>query len=106
MSDLIDALRDILDDRGVLTGDDVSTRMIHVWYQRPIEALCIVRPRTTEEVAAVLKLCHARGQTVVPHGGLTGLVQGCNCGPGDVVLSLERMNTIEDIDPVGRTMTV
>ncbi|MCP5200170.1 MAG: FAD-binding oxidoreductase [Gammaproteobacteria bacterium] len=106
MSDLIDALRDILDDRGVLTGDDVSTRMIHVWYQRPIEALCIVRPRTTEEVAAVLKLCHARGQTVVPHGGLTGLVQGCNCGPGDVVLSLERMNTVEDIDPVGRTMTV
>ncbi|MEQ8233121.1 MAG: FAD-binding oxidoreductase [Gammaproteobacteria bacterium] len=106
MSDLIARLRDLLDDTGVLTGDAVSERMIHVWYQRPVEARCIVRPRTTAEVAAVLALCHTEGQVVIPHGGLTGLVQGCNTGPDDVVLSLERMNTVEEVDPVGRTMTV
>lgn len=106
MTDLVSDLRALLDEKGVLTGEDVSSRMIHVWYQRPIEARCIVRPRTTAEVSAVLRLCHEHGQTVVPHGGLTGLVQGCNGGPDDVVLSLERMNAIEEIDPVGRTMTV
>jgi len=106
MSDLLAAFREILDDAGVLTGADVSARMIHVWYQRPIEALCILRPRSTAEVAAVLAVCHARGQTVIPHGGLTGLVQGCNTAPTDVVLSLERMNQVEDIDPIGRTMTI
>ena len=106
MSDLIADLRGLLDDKGVLTGEAVSERMIHVWYQRPIEALCIVRPRTTEEVAAVLALCQQHGQAVIPHGGLTGLVQGCNTTPADVVLSLERMNAVEEVDPVGRTMTV
>ena len=106
MTDLVTELRSLLDERGVLTGEDVSERMIHVWYQRPIEALCIVRPRTTEEVSAVLRLCHERGQSVIPHGGLTGLVQGCNCGAEDVVLSLERMDRIEEVDPVGRTMTL
>jgi FAD/FMN-containing dehydrogenase len=106
MTDLLDAFRDILDDKGVLTGEAVSSRVIHPWYPRPIEAMCIVRPRTTDEVSAILKLCHERGQSVVPHGGLTGLVQGCNCGMTDVVLSLERMNAVEEFDPVGRTVTV
>ena len=43
---------------------------------------------------------------MIPHGGLTGLVQGCNVGITDVVLSLEKMDQIEEIDPMGRTMTV
>ena len=106
MSDLISILKNTIGDNGVLTGTEVSERMIHVWYPNPITALCIVRPRDTEEVAEVLKICNAHGQTVVPHGGLTGLVQGCNARPTDVVLSLERMNQIEHIDTVGRTMTV
>lgn len=106
MDELLNAFRAILDDKGVLTGEAVRARMIHVWYQRPIEAACILRPRTTAEVSAILALCHARGQRVVPHGGLTGLVQGCACTADDVVLSLERMNQIEELDPIGRTMTV
>jgi FAD/FMN-containing dehydrogenase len=42
----------------------------------------------------------------VPHGGLTGLVRGADTEPGQVVISLERLRTIEDIDPVQRTATV
>ncbi|MGB1881909.1 MAG: FAD-binding oxidoreductase, partial [Gammaproteobacteria bacterium] len=106
MSDLIEELKALVDEHGVLTGAAVRERMIHVWYARPIEAQCIVRPTTTAQVAAVLRLCHERGQSVIPHGGLTGLVQGCNVSDTDVVLSLERMNQVEDIDTVGRTMTV
>ena len=105
MTDIVQELRALLGPGGVLEGEDVSSRMIHVWRQDPIRARCIARPASTEEVAAVLKRCNELGQTVVPHGGLTGLVQGCNGDEADVVLSLERMNRIEDIDPVGRTMT-
>ena len=47
-----------------------------------------------------------KGQKVIPHGGLTGLVQGCNVDKNGVVLSLEKMDKIEEVDPVGRTMTV
>ena len=107
MSDaLIQQLHAIVGDAGLVLGDDISARNIHVWRQEPVRARVIVRPGSVEEVSAVLKLCNTLGQTVVAHGGLTGLVQGCNGTEADVVLSLERMNRIEEIDPVGRTMTV
>ncbi|MGH8597370.1 MAG: FAD-binding oxidoreductase [Gammaproteobacteria bacterium] len=105
-SELIAQLQNIVGRSGVLVDEDVAARNIHVWSQTPIRAKAIVRPATTAETSAVLRLCHSRGQTIVPHGGLTGLVQGCNGTDADVVLSLERMNAIEEIDPIGRTMTV
>lgn len=103
---LVERFRQLLGPSGVLTGDDVTGRMIHVWRQEPIHAACIVRPSSTAEVATILRWCNETGQTVVPHGGLTGLVQGCNGSEADVVLSLERLNRIEEVDPIGRTMTV
>ncbi len=103
---LIEQVKNVVGEAGLLLGDAICARNIHVWRQSPIRAMAIVRPASTAEVSAVLKLCHASGQTVVVHGGLTGLVQGCNGTEADVVLSLERLNRIEEIDPVGRTMTV
>ncbi len=103
---LIEQFRAVVGEAGLVLGDAISARNIHVWRQQPIRAMVIVRPASTAEVSAVLRLCHAAGQTVVAHGGLTGLVQGCNGTEADVVLSLERLNRIEEIDPIGRTMTV
>lgn len=103
---LVQQLHAIVGDAGLVTGDDISARNIHVWRQEPVRAMVIVRPGSVEEISAVLKLCNTLGQSVVAHGGLTGLVQGCNGTEADVVLSLERLNRIEEIDPVGRTMTV
>ena len=45
-------------------------------------------------------------QSVVVHGGLTGAVQGAVTTQDDVILSLERMNKIEALDPVSGTITV
>ena len=103
---LIAKLRAIVGDAGLVLGNDISARNIHVWRQEPVRAMVIVRPADTAEVSRVLALCNAEGQSVVAHGGLTGLVQGCNGTEADVVLSLERLNRIEEIDPIGRTMTV
>ena len=69
-----------------------------------MDAELLVRPRSTEQVSAVLRLCHARGQPVVTHGGLTGLVNGADANASDLVLSLESMNGIERIDVSGRTL--
>lgn len=106
MSNLIDDIRGIVGDSGVLTGEDVHARP-DTW---PPEAGCkaraIVRPSSTQEVSEVLKRCAAVGQTVVTHGGLTGLVHGAVAEPDDIVISLERMRAIENIDEVNRTMTV
>lgn len=66
----------------------------------------IVAPGSTEEVAAVVQLCRRHAIAIVPQGGRTGLVGGSVSEPGEVVLSLERMNRIERIDPLERTAIV
>jgi FAD/FMN-containing dehydrogenase len=106
MSDLIKDLVDIVGEKGVLTGEDVSARAASWIRPDPCQAKAIVRPASTDEVSAVMRLCHAAGQAVVPAGGVTGLVDGANAGPEEVLLSLERMNEIEELDESGCTMTV
>ena len=58
----------------------------------------VVRPGTTAEVAAVLKIADAHGIPVTPRGGATGLCGGCVPVCGGIVLSLERMNRVLEID--------
>ncbi|MBO9473538.1 FAD-binding oxidoreductase [Shimia sp. R10_1] len=59
-------------------------------------------PRSTEEVAAIVKACAKAKVPVVPYGGGTGLVGGQikTEGPAPVVLSLERMNRIRAVYPL------
>ena len=106
MNALIDSIRNIVGPEGLITGDDVAGRS-DTWPPRGgCKAKCIVRPAGTLEVSEVLKLCHQAGQPVVTHGGLTGLVGGATAGPDDLVLSLERMNSVDPVDKVNRTVTV
>lgn len=107
MADLIEQLRGIVGDKGLVLNRDLAGRS--AGYRHPDKTLVakvLVRPGTTEEVSQVLKLCNAAGQPVVSHGGLTGLVDGNIASPGELILSLERMRAIEEIDPASATMTV
>jgi len=101
--DLKSDLRSIVGEQGLLDGAAVRERGSAIFHGR-VDAEILVRPRDTAQVSAVLKLCHARGQTVVTHGGLTGLVQGADAERGDIVLSLESMNAIERVDVPGRSL--
>ena len=103
---LIESIRDIVGPQGVLTGEDVSSRSDSWPPMGGCQALAIVRPGSTAEVSEVLKLCHGQGQPVVTHGGMTGLVGGAKAGPGEIALSLERMNSVDPVDKVNRTVTV
>lgn len=69
---------------------------------------CVVAPKTTAEVAAVLKFANDAGLKIVPQGGNTGLVGGqIPSQAGDeIVLSLKRMDAIREVDPISDTMTV
>ncbi len=104
--DLIADIRAVVGDAGLLTGDAVSGRSAGIWLSSPLEALALVRPRSTDEVAAVMRLCHAAGQSVIPLGGMTGLAGAHDSGPGDILLSTERMRQIEAIDTENRSMVV
>ncbi len=58
----------------------------------------VVRPATTREVAAVLKLASAEGIPVVPRGAGTGLSGGAVPVEGSIVLDLTAMDRILEID--------
>ena len=102
-ANLKNELRAIVGEHGVLEGAAVRERAGALWHGR-VDAELLVRPRDTGQVAAVLRLCHARGQPVVTHGGLTGLVNGADAAAGEIVLSLESMNAIERVDVSGRSL--
>jgi FAD/FMN-containing dehydrogenase len=72
------------------------------------QALAVVAPADTEEVAATIRACAATRTPVIPYGGGTGLVGGqlAEGGATPVILSLERMRTIRELDAVAGTMTV
>jgi FAD/FMN-containing dehydrogenase len=76
------------------------------WDTAPLEARARVTPRSTQELSRLMAWCHARGQRVVIHGGLTGICDADRSGADDLVVSLERMTAVEAIDAVGRTATV
>ena len=101
-----DLLMERLGGEIVTLGDEIPERARHDWSgQEPVRPLALIRPRSTEEVSATLKLCSEGGIGVVPQGGLTGLAGGAHPSEGCVALSLERLNRIEEIDPAMATMT-
>lgn len=106
MDKVITALIEALGDKQVLQGDDVHTRGAGIWRADTIQAKAILRPRSTEEVSTALRICYEHGQSVIAHGGLTGLVESAITREDDIALSLEAMDTIEEINPVDRTMLV
>jgi FAD/FMN-containing dehydrogenase len=103
---IISALQNIVGAGNVLLGDDVAMRNTRWGTHSPCRAKAIVRPSSTEEVAAVMRLCHQRDQKVVPFGGLTNLVNACLASPDEIGLSLERMNRVEEVDVTDSLMVV
>ena len=104
-TELLTDIRAIVGEQAVLTGERLRDRSYSVDVGQ-MRAQVLVRPRTTAEVSDVLRLCNARNQPVVTHGGLTGLVYGASSTENELILSLEAMNSIESVDVGGRTMRV
>ena len=112
MNALLDELRHITGAAHVFTDGDLSA-FTQDWRRRAHgKALAVVRPGSTEEVAAIVKACARHqattGVSLVPQGGNTGLAVGSvPDGTGrQVVLSLTRLNTVRAIDPANLTITV
>ncbi|WP_240312720.1 FAD-binding oxidoreductase [Flavihumibacter solisilvae] len=58
----------------------------------------VVKPRTTEEISAIMRLCHENYIPVTPRGAGTGLSGGALPHLGGVLISTERLNSILEID--------
>jgi FAD/FMN-containing dehydrogenase len=90
LTDLADVAPYCTDWRGRYTGN----------------ALCVVLPGSTEEVAAVVRACADAGIAIVPQGGNTGLCGGATPVGGEVVVNLRRLNRIRAVDADNNSITV
>ena len=68
--------------------------------------LCVVEADSTDDVAHVLRIAHEAGTPVVTRGGGSGLAGGAIGSPGEIVLSLARMNRIIEISREDRWAVV
>ncbi|MGO4326817.1 FAD-binding oxidoreductase [Cupriavidus sp. 2TAF22] len=101
--------RAALGSQHVLTEDADKAPYLTDWRKRYTgEAVAVLRPGNTEEVAAAVHACHAHKLAMVPQGGNTGLCGGATpaAGTESVVISLQRLNRVRQLDPLNNTVTV
>ncbi|MDB5820190.1 MAG: hydroxyacid dehydrogenase [Rhizobacter sp.] len=106
--DLLRRLHEVVGDAGLVTDQDAQAPYLTDWLGkwRGRTAL-VVRPKDTEECAAVVRICHETHTPVVAQGGNTGMSGGAtpDASGAQVVLSLSRMNAIRSVDAINNTLT-
>ncbi len=66
--------------------------------------LAITFPKTTEQVADIVKAANELEFAIVPSGGRTGLSAGAVAANGEVVVALDHMNSLSDFNAIDRTV--
>ena len=105
----LERLKAIVSPAGFSVDPDELAPHLHEWRNRFSGATpLLLKPASTAEVAAIVRVCAEAEVGIVPQGGNTGLVGGQIPRPegGDLLVSLARMNRIRRVDPVDNTMLV
>jgi len=107
MGELISKFENFLGKKGVKKGSELSEYYHHIWkMEESLNVICLLLPRSTEDVSNILKICFDHNQPIVAFGGKTNLVGSTECNSNEVVISFEKMNKIEELDIDSRSMTV
>ncbi len=107
MHEIVDRLKHAAGPSGFSEDAAEIAPYLEEWRSRMHgQSALLLKPATTEQVSAILAICHETGTAIVPQGGNTGLVGGQIPLHGEVLLSLRRMNRIRALDAPGMTLTV
>ncbi|MFM8269677.1 MAG: FAD-binding oxidoreductase [Pseudomonadota bacterium] len=104
--EFIEKLKNIVGASFVLTSEEERVQYGQDWTRTPGKAGAVVLPKTTSEVASILKLCSECKVSVIPSGGRTGLAGAITATQNELALNLSRMNQIGEVDTLGRTVRV
>ncbi len=101
----LNALQAIVGEDRVLTDDDSLRHYGRDWtrFYQPAPS-AIVLPGSVDDVQAIVRLAADQKLALVPSGGRTGLSAGSVACNGEIVLALDRMNSISDFNPMDRTV--
>lgn len=108
-TNLLKDLGDVFAADTLRVGAEIEPRYLSDWgvpAGSDGQPIAMVLPRSADDISRALCICHRHGTPVVPQGGRTGLVGGGTPVRGAILITLERMRTIEEIDPIASTMTV
>lgn len=100
-----DQAAELLGQRGVTRDPDLMEPWLTDWRGRfHGAALALASPETTEQVAALVKLCARHRIPIVPQGGNSGMSGGATPDQSGkaLLLSMRRMNRIRKLDPEAR----
>jgi FAD/FMN-containing dehydrogenase len=100
----LDALAAYVGPSHVLVGSDAAPFCTDWRGLFSGQALAVLRPADTTQVAACVGLCAAQGVAVVPQGGNTGLCGGATPGDEQIVLCVGRLNRLRDLDTTDMVM--
>ena len=104
---LVAALREVLPADAVIDApEETRAYECDALSAYACQPLAVVLPRSTEEVAAALRVCHAMGVPVVPRGSGTSLAGGALPTADSVVLGVSRMNRVLEVDYDNRFIRV
>src|SRR3546814_10158821 len=106
MSKIFETLQAALGADVVIDAARAAERASSYWDPSPMRAAALVRPRTTADLSAALKICDGAKQKIVTQGGLTGCVQGATSDPDTVIVSLEKMRSEEHTSELQSLMRI
>ena len=109
MSAILDEMAGVIGARNIVAEADAMVPYLKEW--RDLfrgRAQAVVRPASTAEVSALVRLAAQAGATLVPQGGNTGLVGGqIPIAEGrEIILSLQRLDRVRAVDADSDTMTL
>jgi len=102
---LLDRLQSLLGPKGFSDDHEVMAPWLTDWRGKYHgRAAAMLSPASTEEVAAVVRLCAEEGAALVPQGGNSGMVGGAtpDASGDQLLLSLRRLSRIRSIDETAR----
>ena len=108
-TDFLAALAAIVGQRNVLTATEDTAHFLADHRRRYHgTALAVVRPASTAEVSAVVRMCAAHDIAITPQGGNTGLCGGATpLAPRlAILLRMDRMKQIREVSPLDDSITV
>lgn len=105
---LLDELTGIVGKDRLAAGDDVAEDDCHDESLHPVAVRprCVVRPSSTEEVAAIVRACAHHGVAIVPRGSGTGLSGGVTPVADGVVVCFDAMSRVKELDLANQVAVV
>ena len=104
--DFLTAAKSLLGPSGWSEDADLLAQHANPWRGKYVgHTPFLAKPASTEETAALVRLCSEHDVAMTPQGGNTGLVDG-GTPHGEICVSMGRMRTIRDIDTLNNSLTI